>query len=163
MRASKSKQLLLDRKDLLPTFMLIQIPPRVPQTPRQLPRRALVPEYEPQQMPLETPFLVVHEAVPRVHHAEVVEKDDVTGLEGDLRGVGHSGVVEGVEGGALVGGEGGQGGGARGGRGAGDAGAGAIDEDVAGGVVWESNGAAVKGAGGGRACVKRGVSVRFTR
>lgn len=154
MRASKSKQLLLDRKDLLPTLMLIQIPPRIRQTARQLPRGALIPQYESEQMPLEPARLVVHEAVPGVHHAEVIEEDDVAGLEGDFRGVGHGGVVEGVEGGALGRGEGGQGGGARGGRGAGDAGAGAVDEDAAGGVVWEGDGAGVEGPGGRRACVK---------
>lgn len=103
MRASKSKQLLLNRKDLLPHLMLIQIPPRIPQNTRQLPRGPLIPQYESEQMPLEAPCLVVHEAVPRVHHAEVVEEDDVAGLEGDFRGVGRGGVVEGVEGGALGG------------------------------------------------------------
>lgn len=127
MRASKSKQLLLNRELLLPNLMLIQIPPRIPQLSGQLIRHPLIPQYQPQQMPLETVRLIIHKRVPRMHHAEIVEEDHVAGFEDDFCGVPHGGVVEGVEGAALEGGEGGEGGRAWGGGGAGDAGAGAVD------------------------------------
>ena len=109
-------------------------------------------------MAFEPARLIVHERVPRVHHGQVVEEDHVAGLELDFDGVVHRDVVESVEGAVLEGCEGLEGGGAGSGGRAGDAGAGAVEEDAAGEVVGEGDGAGVEGPGG-RWALREEVSV----
>lgn len=127
MRTRKRKQLPLHRKNLFAHLMRIQIPPRPLQHARQPPRKLVISQNESQQMPLLPHLFIIHEPIPRMHHAEIIKEDEVARFEDDFRGVGQGCEVQGVEGGALVGGEGREGGGARGGGRAGDAGAGAVD------------------------------------
>ena len=95
--------------------------------------------------------LVVHKRVARMHHGQVVEEDHVAGPQRDFDGVLHGQSVQGVEREALGWGQGRQG--RRSGRRgrSGDAGAGEVDEDAAGEMVGEGDGAGIEGLGGRRA------------
>lgn len=101
MRASERKQLLLHRKLLFPSLMLIQIPPRIHQPIRQHIRRILIPQYQANQMPLQPLRFIIHERVPRMHHAQIIEKDHIAGLELNHSRMFDGDVMQSVEGTSL--------------------------------------------------------------